>query len=161
MNRNGDGAIERHAEQAVAGNGAPRAPGQSPGALLTDSPEALSTKDLLAGIVGEATALVRKEVELARAELVADLRAEATTATMLGVGGVLGLCGLTLVFVTIAFALASVLPGWAASLIVTGAVLAAAGIVALVGWKRRVRSPLARTRKHLKEDVRWMKERVV
>jgi uncharacterized membrane protein YqjE len=121
----------------------------------------LSTKELLGRIVEEGTALVRKEMELARAELTADLKAEVRTAKALGVGAILGLCGLVLALVTIVFALALVMPGWAAALIVTGVVLAAAGVVAAIGWKRRVRTPLERTRKHLKEDVRWMKERVV
>jgi hypothetical protein len=73
---------------------------------------------------------------------------------------VLGLCGLTLALVTVVLALSLLLPGWAAGLIVTAVVLAAAAIVALIGWRKRVRNPLDRTRRHLKEDVRWMKERI-
>ena len=121
----------------------------------------LSTKQLLGQILAEATTVVRKEVELARTELAADLKAEVTMAKALGVGAVLGLCGLSLALVTVVLALALVMPGWAAGLLVTGVVLAAAAIVAAVGWGRRVRKPLERTRKHLEEDVKWMKERVV
>jgi uncharacterized membrane protein YqjE len=121
----------------------------------------LSTKDLLGEILAEATTLVRKEVELARTELAADLKAEIQMAKALGVGAVLGLCGLNLALVTVVLVLALVMPGWAAGLVVTGVVLAAAAVVAAVGWGRRVRKPLERTRKHLEEDVKWMKERVV
>jgi uncharacterized membrane protein YqjE len=121
----------------------------------------LSTKELLGQILSEATTLVRKEVELARTELAADLKAEFAMAKALGVGAVLGLCGLNLALVTVVLALALVMPGWAAGLLVTGVVLAAAAVVAAVGWRHRVRNPLERTRKHLKEDVQWMKERVV
>jgi len=121
----------------------------------------LSTKELLGNILAEATTLVRKEMELARTELAADLRAEVATAKALGAGVILGLCGLNLALVTVVLALALVMPGWLSGLIVMGVVLAAAAIVAGLGWRRRVRNPLQRTRKHLKEDVQWMKERVV
>jgi hypothetical protein len=114
----------------------------------------LSTKELLGRIVEESKALVRNEIELARAELMADLKAEARVAKGLGAGAILGLCGLNLALVT-------VLPAWAAGLIVMGVVLAVAGIVAAVAWSRRVRTPLERTRKHLKDDARWMKEKLV
>jgi hypothetical protein len=121
----------------------------------------LSTKELLGQIVAEATTLVRKEMELARTELAADLKAEVQMAKALGVGAVLGLCGLTLALVTGVLALALVMPAWAAGLLVTGAVLATAAVVAAVGWARRVRKPLERTRRHFKEDVKWIKERAV
>jgi uncharacterized membrane protein YqjE len=121
----------------------------------------LSTKELLGRIVAEGTALVRTEMELARTELASDLRAEVRAAKVLGAGAVLGLCGVTMVLVTATLALATVLPAWLAGVIVTAAVLVAAGVVATVGWKRRVRQPLARTRRHIKEDVKWMKRRVV
>lgn len=120
----------------------------------------LSTRELIGEIITETTGLMRKELDLAKAEIAADLRAELTTAKALGVGAVLALCGLNMVFVTIAFALAEALPGWAAALIVTVAVLAAAGIVAAVGWKKRVRTPLERTRRHLKDDVRFMRQKL-
>jgi hypothetical protein len=123
-------------------------------------PEALSTKDLIGRIVAEGSTLLRKEVELARAELIADLKSEATMAKAMGAGVVLALCGVNLALVTVVLALSLVLPGWVAGLIVTGVVLAAAAVVGLVGWRKRVRSPLERTRRHLKEDVRWMKERI-
>jgi len=127
----------------------------------TGDAASLSTKELLGRIMEEGTALVRKEMELARTELTADLKTEVRSAKVLGAGAVLGLCGLNLTLVTLVLALTVVMPGWAAGLIVTGVVLSVASIIGLVGWKRRVRRPMARTRKHLKEDVQWMKERVV
>jgi uncharacterized membrane protein YqjE len=157
MNKD-DGHLERTSSMSV------RAPAELErsvsGSVSGRAPEDLSTKDLFGRIVSEATALARKEVELARAELMEDVKAEAKVATALGVGAVLGLCGLTLALVTVVLALSLVLPGWAAGLIVTGVVLAAAAIVALIGWRKRVRNPLERTRRHLQEDVRWMKERI-
>jgi hypothetical protein len=124
------------------------------------APTSLSTKELLSRIMEEGSTLVRKEVELARAELMADIKAETKVAKALGVGAVLGICGLNLALVTIVLALGLVMPLWLSGVIVTAVVLATAAIVALVGWKRRVRAPLDRTRKHLKEEVKWMKERL-
>jgi uncharacterized protein YciW len=43
---------------------------------------------------------------------------------------------------------------------VAGGLLLIAAIVAYVSWQRRVTAPLALTRKTLKEDVQWAKERL-
>jgi hypothetical protein len=125
-----------------------------------DAPSNISTKELIGRIVSEGGALVKKEIELAKAELIADVKAEATMAKTLGAGAVLGLCGLALALVTVVLALSLVMAGWAAGLVVTGVVLAAAAIVAVIGWRRRVKQPLERTRRNLKEDAKWMKERL-
>lgn len=125
-----------------------------------DAPERLSNRELLSRIVAEGTTLVKKEIELARVEIADDLRSELTMAKAMGAGAVLGLCGLNLALVTIVFALATVLPGWAAALIVTGVVLGAAALVAAIGWGKRVRAPLERTRRHIKQDSRWMKDQL-
>jgi uncharacterized membrane protein len=58
------------------------------------------------------------------------------------------------------FALARVMPGWLAALVVAGVVLLIAGVVAYLSWGRRVTSPLQLTRKTLKEDAQWAKERL-
>jgi hypothetical protein len=134
--------------------------GRTDARLGDDTPERLSNRELLSRIVGEGTDLMKKEIALARAEIADDLRSELTVAKAMGAGAVLALCGLNLALVTLVFLLALALPGWAAALIVTGAVLAAAAIVAAVGWSKRVRSPLARTRRHVKSDARWMKEQL-
>jgi uncharacterized membrane protein YqjE len=120
----------------------------------------LPTRDLLRGIVSDAGELIRAEIQLAKAELRANLHASVTMAKGMVAAAVLALIGVTLLLVTVIFALANVLPGWAAALIVSGVVLAAAGISFGVAWAKRIRQPLARTRDQLKEDVRWAKERL-
>lgn len=120
----------------------------------------ISTKELIGRIVSEGGALVKKEIELAKVELVADVKAEASMAKALGAGAVLALCGLNLALVTVILALSAVIPAWGAGLLVTGIVLVAAAIVSAVGWRKRVKQPLERTRRHLKEDAKWMKERL-
>ncbi len=122
--------------------------------------ESLSTRELLSRVLAESRVLLRKEIALAKAEVSADLKSEARMAKALGAGALLGLCGLTLAFVTVILVLAAVMPAWLASLIVTLLVLATAGIVAGIGWGKRVRSPLELTRRHLRDDMHWMKERL-
>ena|SRR5262252_91929 len=124
------------------------------------APATLSTAELVKQITGDVGQLVRKQIELAKAELRADLRSEAVMAGGLGVGAVLGLLTLNMLFVTVALALAQKMPGWLAGLIVSGFLLGLAIIAALIGWSKRVRHPLARTRQSLREDVRWTKERL-
>ncbi len=79
----------------------------------------------------------------------------------LSLAAVAGLCTLNLLLVTVIFALSLVLPGWAAGLIVSGSTLVVAAAIALIAWSRRVRSPMARTKRTLREDVQWTKERLV
>ena len=62
----------------------------------------------------------KKQVELAKTELRADVRTEAKVAGGLGVAAVCGIITVTLLLVTAAFALALVMPAWGAGLIVTG-----------------------------------------
>jgi len=52
------------------------------------------------------------------------------------------------------------MPGWLAALGMAGLLLAIGAVLALVGWKRHVSAPLAVTRKTVKEDVQWAKERL-
>ena len=119
----------------------------------------LSTVQLLKEIASQGTLLVKKQIALAKTELKADARTEAKVAGGLGLAAVGAIITVTLLLVTAAFALALVLPAWAAGLIVTGIVAAFVGILAGVSWSRRIRKPLQRSRNELKQDVRFTKER--
>jgi hypothetical protein len=129
----------------------------SPG--LNDT-EQLSTLALVREITTKALELVRKELELARSELKHDVRAELGSVKTLGAAAVLGVVAVTLFFVAGVFALATVMPAWAAALAVGGGTAVVAGIAAAIGWSRRVTQPLAITRKTVEEDVEWAKERL-
>jgi len=121
----------------------------------------LSTVDLVKQITAEVGHLAHKQIELAKAELKADLKAELTMIGGLSVAAVAALCTLNLLLVTAVLALATLMPGWRAGLIVSGATLLVATVVAGIAWSKRVRSPMARTKKTLQEDVQWTKERLV
>jgi hypothetical protein len=137
----------------------------SEGGIMKDekaiaSPGELGTAELVKRIGHQADVLVKTQIALAKAELRHDLKAEATAFGGLGVSAVLAIITITLLLVTAALALSLVLPAWAAGLVVTGVMIAATLTVALVSWKKRVSTPLARTRESLREDFRWAKERL-
>jgi len=119
----------------------------------------LSTFALVKEIVVETRRLAAKHVELARTELKADARTEAKVAGGLGLAAVGAIITVTLLLVTAAFALALVLPAWAAGLIVSGVVALAAATVAGVSWRRRVRRPLQHSRQELRANLRLARER--
>jgi uncharacterized membrane protein YqjE len=122
----------------------------------------MPTKDLVTELARKASALARKEVELAKAEVRADMRSSARMAGGLGVAGVCALVTLQLLLVALVFALfeGGVMSGWAASLLVAAVVLAVGTVAGLWGWAKRVRKPLDTTRHSVKENVRWAKERI-
>jgi hypothetical protein len=127
-----------------------------------DPLRAMRTRDLVIELARKGRLLARKEVELTRAEIRADLRSEVRMASGLGVAGLCGLYTIQLLLVAVVLALteARVLPGWAAALVVAAAVLAVGTTVGIWSWARRVRTPLGRSRRSLKEDVRWAKEQI-
>ncbi|HVV48809.1 MAG TPA: phage holin family protein [Polyangia bacterium] len=120
----------------------------------------LGTGALVKEIAARVELLARKQVELAKTELRADLRSEARLAGGLGIAALGALTTLNLLLVTVALALSLAMPAWVGGLIVSGATLAVAAVVGLVGWRQRVRDPLARTRRTLKDDVKWARERL-
>lgn len=97
-------------------------PGQEPtlGALVHDLSE-------------QTSALVRSEVELAKAELAAKGRAAGIGAGLFGAAGLLALFGAAVLITTVILALALVMPAWLAALIVAVVLFAAGGIAAVLG----------------------------
>jgi len=119
----------------------------------------MSTRELVAAAVASATDLVRDEIELARLEIKRDIKAQIRSGIWLGVGAVFALMLLAMLLVTVAFALATVLPGWGAALIVAGFAAIVATITGVIGYTKIVRKPLQTTRRTLKEDLEWAKTR--
>lgn len=121
---------------------------------------ALSNGALIREITAKISLLARKELELAKAEIRADMKAELMMVKALAISAVAALVGLNLLFVAPVLALALLIPGWLAALAVGGAILIVAAIVGYLGWRRHVARPLPLTRQTLKEDLQWMKERL-
>ena len=90
---------------------------------------ALSTPQLVAGLTAEMRELVRKEVDLAKAELRVDLKAEAKSAKWLGLAAVMALCFLNMLFVAAALLVARWISPPLAALVVAAGAAAADGPV--------------------------------
>jgi hypothetical protein len=120
--------------------------------------QSVPTRDLLSGIVSKATLLARKEVELVKAEIKADLQTHISMVKSLAIAALFAVLGLNVLLVAAVFALAPYVAPWLAALVLGGALVAAGVVLGYVGWARRVVNPLALTRKTLREDLQWAKE---
>jgi Putative Actinobacterial Holin-X, holin superfamily III len=127
---------------------------------LDHEARSLSTRELVSRLLKAGSLLVAKEVELARAEIKADFKAELSVVKLLIAAALVAVLGLNLLLVSAVFALTQWLPGWLAALALAGVLLVVSLGLGLVGWARRVSSPLAITRKTVKEDMQWAKERL-
>jgi MFS family permease len=139
------------------------ATGKEPGmASMTANGTArqLSNRALIGEITEKASLLAHKEIELAKAEIRANLRAELGMVKALSVAVIAALLGLNLLLVAGVLALGLTIAGWLAALIVGAGLLLVGAVSGYVGWRRLVTNPLAKTRQMLKEDVRWVKERL-
>jgi hypothetical protein len=118
-----------------------------------------STPELIKSIAGDTATLVRKEVELARQEILEALLARAKAAGALAAAGVMALFMLVFLGIAGGLALATAMAAWAAFLIVAGVFLLLA-LGAVVFAKLRLRSPPMapeETKRTVKEDVEWAK----
>ncbi len=123
---------------------------------------ALSTRELVVELAHKTSVLARKEVSLAKSEVREDLRTEIWMASGLGIAGLcaLGALEMLLVALVLGLAQAGLLSGWLWAIIVAGVLLAIGTVAGLVGWGKRVRQPLEATRRSVRENVRWMKDRL-
>jgi hypothetical protein len=122
--------------------------------------ENMTNRELIAHITQNAVQLAKREVDLAKVELKADLKQEVGMAKGLGVAGLCAIWAVSVMLMACALALGTVMAEWAAALVVAGGVLVAGSVAGLVGWGKRVQKPLETTLRSLKEDARWAKERL-
>ena len=129
----------------------------------TSTPNGLGERSL--GDLGQqlsqnVAALVRKEAELAKAEVAVKARRFALGAGFLAGAGVLGLVMLGALTAAAILALATTLAAWLSALIVAVLVGLLAAMLALWGVKliRRAAPPVpTETAESVKEDVAWIK----
>jgi len=124
---------------------------------IAPEPDPRSTLELVRDIAAESQTLVRKEVELAKQEIIEAIMARVMAAAALGIAGLFGLFVLLFGALAAAAALDLVLPAWAAALIVAGAFVLLAAPAALLGV-RRMKAPSLKpeeTVRTVKEDVEW------
>lgn len=115
---------------------------------------------VLSDVMSNLQEIVRSEVRLAKTELLDGVVQAKSSLTFLAAGAVSTLFAALFLLLTIAFALALVLPIWAAMLIPGIGLAVAARILLSIGVKRfNLRTPiLERTVESLKENVAWTQQ---
>lgn len=126
-------------------------------AFASVPPDAIDTGALVREAIVESKRLVQLEIELAKDELVRELRDARRTALVGGAALTLALEGLALLLVGLALALDV---GPAAATILGVILLALAGGSAYYAWRTLPRKPLDRTQQRLRTDARLIKETV-
>ena len=119
-----------------------------------------STGELLSRLSQQTGDLVRKEMELARAELTEKGKKAGLGAGMFGGAGIFGFLALAALTTCFIAALSEVMDTWLAALIVAVVYAAIAGVQALTGRKKveQATPPVPeQTVETLKEDVEWAK----
>jgi membrane-bound ClpP family serine protease len=124
---------------------------------LNENIHKISSINLLKSMRRQGKYLLQKEVELAKTELLADVRSEANLAGGFSVGIAAAYATGILLLVTGMLALSLVVPGWVAGLIVSGITLIISIVAFLFGYFKRVQEPLVRTREVLKADTQIAK----
>jgi len=118
-----------------------------------------STGEIMQDVVGDLGDIVRAELRLARAEVGEKASNAGSAAGMLGRAAVAGLLGGMSLVATAIAVLATALPVWLASVIVTVVLLIAAGSMYAVGRSKLkdVNPTPERTVETLKDDIEWAK----
>ncbi|WP_298178638.1 phage holin family protein [Saccharomonospora sp.] len=122
-----------------------------------------SVAELVNDLSAQTSRLVRNEMKLARAEMQTKGKRFGLGAGMAGAAGFIALFALGVLVAAAVLALALVLPAWAAALLVGGALLVFAGLLALVG-RAQVRQgspPIPREAvESVRTDIDTVKERM-
>jgi hypothetical protein len=115
--------------------------------------------ELLKQLAEETSTLVRKEIELAKAEVTEKGKTAGIGAGMFGGAGAAGLLALGTLTAFLIALMATAMEVWLAALIVTVVWAAVAGVLALMGRNRVQEStpPAPQTVETIKEDVQWAK----
>ncbi|WP_197320344.1 phage holin family protein [Saccharomonospora sp. NB11] len=126
-----------------------------------DAMEQRSVAELVNDLSAQVSRLVRDEMMIAKAELQAKGKRVGVGAGMAGAGGLVALFGLAVLVTAAILALALVLPAWAAALVVGGALLLLAGLLALLGRRQMQKAspPVPRESiESVRKDIAVVKE---
>jgi hypothetical protein len=148
-------AIRREAQMSNGGQGTTSTPGAG---RHDDRP----IGDLLKDLSEQTSSLVRKEMELARAELTEKGKRAGIGAGMFGGAGLFGFVAFAVLTACFVLALTEAVDPWLAALIVAAVYGAIAGVLALTGRSQvqKATPPVPEQAKDsVREDVEWTKTR--
>ena len=117
-----------------------------------------SAGQLVKEVTEDLSTLVRKEIDLAKAELGKSMAAKAKGAAIIAIAGVFGFFALIFLLVALRDGLDEFLWTWLADLVTAVVLLAMGGIAALVA-RKKLTAPISTelTKKTIKDDVEWAK----
>jgi hypothetical protein len=133
--------------------------------MSPDAPPELrdqSIGELVKDLAGETSTLVRKEIDLAKAEMTERAKLAGKGAATLAAGAIAALLALGALTAGLIAALDLAMPTWLAALIVAVVYAAIAGVLAQTGRKQvqEATPPVPEeTIESVKEDVQWAKTR--
>jgi Putative Actinobacterial Holin-X, holin superfamily III len=115
----------------------------------------LTARELTTKLGEQLSRLMREEVALARAEMFANARQAMMGGGLFGGAALFGHTGWLVLVAAAVAGIAVVLPVWAAALIIGGALVVIAGVLAMLGRQRFKRGvpPLRMTTDTIREDV--------
>jgi hypothetical protein len=117
------------------------------------NPETMSNAELLKELAADASLLMKRQIALAKVEAKQQLQREKHVAEALGTAGLLAYAGVILLLVSAGIAVGEAIGAlWAGPLIIGAVVLVAAGVTFMVGWAKRVKRPLPRTRDRVEKS---------
>jgi hypothetical protein len=122
--------------------------------------ESRSLADIVQDAFHNVQEIVRLEVRLAKTEAREELTKAKASAITLGMGAVAGLyAGLFLLFAAV-YALATIIPVWAAALLIGGVLALIATITLTSGIKqyKQIHPTPERTVETIKENIEWAKQ---
>ena len=119
-----------------------------------------SVSDVVQDILRNVQDMVRSEIRLAKVEIRDEVKRAVSSSVWIGAGTVGALSAWIFLLWALAYALATRMPMWAATLVIA-VVMAAAAAALIRGGIRRVRriQPIPeRTVESVKENLEWMKQ---
>jgi uncharacterized membrane protein YqjE len=119
-----------------------------------------SIPDVLQDIIRNVQEIVRSEVRLAKTEIREELDKARSSTLLLGAGAATAMFAVLFLLLTVVYALALVMPEWAAAMLVGAALAAVAIVLFAVGLKRfkQIHPTPARTVETIKENVEWARQ---
>jgi cytochrome c biogenesis protein CcdA len=121
-----------------------------------------SISEILQDVLRNLQEIVRSEVRLAKTEIREEVIKARSAALFMAVGALCGIFTVFFLLLAAVYALTLVVPNWAAALIVTAVLVAAAAMTMIAGIKqlKRVHPAPEKTVETMKENVAWAKQQV-
>ena len=122
--------------------------------------EERSISDVLQDILRNVQEMVRSEMRLAKVEIREEVRRAISSSVWIAAGAVVAVSAWLFLLWTLAYALATRMPMWAATLVVSVVMAASATVLIMGGIRRakRIQAIPERTVESVKENLEWMKQ---